>query len=346
MLGFGHELGIGSEELSAANLNPSVIAINLNTLFSTVELLFGDGRSVVVFVGQMIVVAVSGRNDLYRTAVTVLTHSPLSDVEHVCTPVGHESAAHTFVPAPCSPQLFVLFRFERNDRIQIRVVVELLGERTQPFVPVQTGRNLLFGQVVRGWRASHVYFDQVDLSQFTFAAQIGGVDEFGVGTLLAADLKNTVVFTNGFAELLSLVDGQRQRFFEIYVFAGLAGCDGDQGMLVVGGSDHDGIDVGTVQQLLIVLIEVDRTFLFTFVRIIILDAFFETGTFDVVYVASGNHPYSGDGDEAIKQVHGLLSETDKTDINRVVGRRFAFRTLRCCCRQSGRNQQGSRCADS
>ena len=88
-----------------------------------------------------------------------------------------------------------------------------------------------------------MHLDQLDAPQLAFADQVGRMDEFGIGPLLASHLQYPAVFAHGLAQLLSLVYGQRQRLFEVGVLAGPAGCDRDQRVLVVGCRDYDGVDV-------------------------------------------------------------------------------------------------------
>ena len=80
-LGLRHEFRVGSEEFAAAHLDPAVVAVNFESLLASVELLFGNGRSVVVFISQVIVIAVSGGNNLDR-AVAVLACA----MSNMCAP--------------------------------------------------------------------------------------------------------------------------------------------------------------------------------------------------------------------------------------------------------------------
>ena len=157
------------------------------------------------------------------------------------------------------------------------------------------------------------------------------MDEFGIGPLLASHLQYPAVFAHGLAQLLSLVYGQRQRLFEVDVLAGPAGCDRDQRVLVVGCRDHDGVDVVPREQVLIILVQVDLAF-FAVIGVVFLHALIEAGAFHVVDVAAGHYFHPVDGNETVEQVHRLLTEADKTDVDRVVGSGFfiffAFRSSR------------------
>jgi len=176
-----------------------------------------------------------------------------------------------------------------------------------------------------------MHLDQPDLAEFPLAAQVGSVDKFGVGTLLAADLQDAAVLTHRFAKLLSFINGQRHRFFEVNVFAGLAGGDSDDRMLVIRRGDHDRVDIGTRQQLLIIFVQVDLAF-FAVIGVVFLHALIEAGAFHVVDVAAGHYFHPVDGNETVEQVHRLLTEADKTDVDRIVGSGFfiffAFRSSR------------------
>ena len=96
------KLRVGSGETAAADLDPSVVSVYLYSLPLPIEGLFRYDYAVVITVGEMVIVAVSRRNNLDRAAA-VLSDSPLGDVEHMGTPVGHKTAAGHLVPAPCTP---------------------------------------------------------------------------------------------------------------------------------------------------------------------------------------------------------------------------------------------------
>ena len=171
----GHvELLVGGLELAAAHFDPAFRAVNLHAGRAAVEGLFREDDAVVVLEGEMVVVAVSRGDDLHGAAA-VLAQGPLRHVEHMGAPVGHETAAAHFIPAPGTPELFVLLG--RDDGIQVWVIVHALRKRAQPLVPVQAGRNGHLGQVAGhgGSRdgvdvvAAHIHLELVDLAQFAFA---------------------------------------------------------------------------------------------------------------------------------------------------------------------------------
>ena len=149
------------------------------------------------------------------------------------------------------------------------------------------------------------------------------MDEFGIRPLLAAHLQDAVVPAHGLAELLALVNGQRHRLLEVDILSGAAGGDRDDRMLVVGRGDHDGVDIVAREQVLIVFVKVYLAFL-PLVGIVFFHAFLETLALDVVHVASGKHLHAVDRQETGQQVHRLLPEADKADVDRVGGGRLGL----------------------
>ncbi len=77
-----------------------------------------------------------------------------------------------------------------------------------------------------------------------------------LGALLRADLKDAAGFVEYLADLLALVDRQRERLFAIDVFAGLHGFDGDLRVPMIGRDDRHHFDVFAVEQLAIVAIDI------------------------------------------------------------------------------------------
>ena len=153
------------------------------------------------------------------------------------------------------------------------------------------------------------------------------MDEFSAGALLAAHLEDAVVFADGLDQLLALVYGKSQGLFEIYVLSGLAGGDGDQGMLVVGGGYNHRVNVRPGKDILIIFINIDPDLLDSFLRVVIGDPADETVPFDVVHVASGHHLHIVHGDEAVQEVHGLLPEAYESEGNLVICGFFRHRGL-------------------
>ena len=77
-----------------------------------------------------------------------------------------------------------------------------------------------------------------------------------VAPLLRADLHDAVGLLGDLAELLPLVDRERERLLAVDVLAGLHGVDADLGVPVVGRADDDGVDVLAVEDLAVVLVDV------------------------------------------------------------------------------------------
>ena len=72
--------------------------------------------------------------------------------------------------------------------------------------------------------------------------------EAGLGAILGADLHDAVVFRGGGDHLAAFPDGVAHRLFNVDVFAGLTGPDGEEGVPVVGRDDEDGVDVGAGEE--------------------------------------------------------------------------------------------------
>jgi hypothetical protein len=66
--------------------------------------------------------------------------------------------------------------------------------------------------------------------------------------LHAADLKHPAVFAHGLHEGPRLVDGLSEGLFAVDILAGPGGKNADEGMPMIGGGDHDGVDFGAGEQ--------------------------------------------------------------------------------------------------
>jgi hypothetical protein len=79
-----------------------------------------------------------------------------------------------------------------------------------------------------------------------------GHEELRTTSLLSSDLHDTPSLLDGLAELFALVDGQRQGFLTVDVFARIDRIDYDFRVPVVRCANGHDIDVPTIQQLTIV----------------------------------------------------------------------------------------------
>ena len=288
------EFRVGCLEFTAADLYPAFFAVDHDTLLFAIIRLLGHDGAVVIFVGQAVIPGISGRNDLYRTAA-VLTEGPLCDIEHMCTPVCHKTAAGNLVPAPCAPEFLLLG--VGDDRIQVGVVIDAFGERSEPLVPVESCGNGHMRKLARSRSCgdrihivpSDIDFDLADLSECAFAGEGSGVDELVAGTLLAADMEDTAIFADGLDYLLSLIDRKGQGFLKINILSGLAGGDSDDCMLMVGNGDDYCIDVRAGQEVLIVFVNGNDDFLFTLLGVIVGDFVNEAVALDVINIATGDN---------------------------------------------------------
>ena len=171
------------------------------------------------------------------------------------------------------------------------------------------------------------------------------MDKLFAASLLAADLKDAVVFTDGLDKLLALIDSQCDRFFKIDILAGLAGGDSDNGMLVVGGCDHDSIDIRAGEEVIIILIDIDLDLLFSLSLVVVGYPPDKAVSLYVIDVTSGDDADIIHRDEAVEKIHRLLSEADEAKIHLGKGRGL-FRGLRGCCRKDCSRDHGSGDAQS
>jgi hypothetical protein len=73
-------------------------------------------------------------------------------------------------------------------------------------------------------------------------------------TLLGAELEGHAVLIDGFAYGLGVGDGERERLLTVHVLAGAGGRAGDQRVPALAGGDEDAIDVGTGDELAVVVV--------------------------------------------------------------------------------------------
>ena len=118
-----------------------------------------------------------------------------------------------------------------------------------------------------------------------------GEYELVAGALLATDLEDPVVFTDGLDKLLAFVDGEGHRFLKIHILAGLAGGDRYDGVLMVRGSDNDSVDIRTSEDILIVLIDINLNLLLSLALIVISDPLDETVSLDIIHITAGDNSH-------------------------------------------------------
>ncbi len=169
---------------------------------------------------------------------------PLADVDVVGAPVG-ELAAGVLVP-PAEIAVAPLL-----------AVVDL-GRLAEPHVPVQLGGGLRHGERAAGRAVADGRRDLPDLADPARADHGHGQQEHPVvvAPLLGADLDDPAGLLGDLAELLALVDGQRQRLLAVDVLARPHGVDADLGVPVVGRADDDGVDILAIEELAVVLVDV------------------------------------------------------------------------------------------
>jgi len=141
--------------------------------------------------------------------------------------------------------------------------------------------------------------------------------EVGIGTLLAAYPQDDAIVAHRLTKHLSLLDGEGERFLQVDVFLCLRCLDGDEGMPVVRRGDHHRIDILTGQQVLVVLVHLHSLGLLL-TGILVVHPLQEALSLDAIDIAAGYHTHTGDTQVAAQQVHGLLSQPDKSQTENTV----------------------------
>ena len=155
---------------------------------------------------------------------------PLRGVEQVRAPVADDPAG--VIPDPAE--------------VEVDAVLGVGGVRgrAEPHLVVEIWRDRLR----RGIAGSTGCLRQDDLDRLELADP-AVADEFGHAmvdrdrAILGAGLKDPAVAAHGFDQDLAFVDGER-RLFALHILAGAEGEHADQGVPVIGGGDHDRVDVG------------------------------------------------------------------------------------------------------
>ncbi len=81
-----------------------------------------------------------------------------------------------------------------------------------------------------------------------------------IAALPLAYLYDPVIFAGSLFHQVAFFDGVGKRFFDIHVFASLAGEDSRQAVPVVGGTDNDSVDILVVDDMAPILIQVRNFF--------------------------------------------------------------------------------------
>ena len=87
--------------------------------------------------------------------------------------------------------------------------------------------------------------------------------------------------------------------------------------------DDDRVDVRPCKQVLIVFVDVNFDFLFSQGGIMLCHPMHEAFALDVIYVTSGDNADILHGEEKVEQHQDLLSQTDESEVDFVVGGLFS-----------------------
>ena len=151
------------------------------------------------------------------------------------------------------------------------------------------------------------------------ANQFDGLLKLGAGPLLATHLEYHTVVMGGSLYGKTLGNGIGQRLLAVDMLAGVAGVDGDERMPVVRRGYLDGVDIVTVQQILIELVHVaalGNALLLLPCRNTATEAL----ALDGVDIAAGCYLHTGTLGEAHKVAASLLSQADEAEDDAVAGR--------------------------
>jgi len=138
-------------------------------------------------------------------------------------------------------------------------IVSGLRRRAEIEIPVDArgGRAIGRGPDAGG---EHVAIDAAaggdDVAELAGADNLRGLPAVGRGATVNADLDDALGLAGDVDDLAALDDGERERFLDVNVFARAAGVDAHEGVPVVGGGDHDGVDVVAVEDAAVVFIGV------------------------------------------------------------------------------------------
>ena len=163
------------------NCNPALITVNLDSLALVIKWRLFHDNAIVIFVSQILVETVSRRNYLGRAA-SVLSESPLYNVEHMGAPVRHITASSLLIPAPGTPAGIAAIRIEKRVNVRIIINIVTFREWSEPSLPVKPCRN----GFLRTWTlhrerlsfpAAYEQFNLANLPEIAFTGHIGSVDE-------------------------------------------------------------------------------------------------------------------------------------------------------------------------
>ena len=285
---------IGTFDITASDFQPPLIADKLDTLrvgiIFTIRL-FGHHDTISIFHRRIFCAFISFRDKLDWTG-SVHTDGRLCNIEHMSPPIGCISVSGFLIPAPCPPQLLVLFGFKRDRRTKIRMIMNLrIVQRSHPLIEIQITGDIHFRQVqwLGGFADTGVYlFDMTDL---TGTNQRNRILKLLTRTLLATDLENPIIIAYGTSNSQTFRNRISQRLLTINILTALTSMDSNQCMPVVRCCHFNHVDILTVQHIFIKFIHIATG---SYIQRLLpsLDTTFETFTFQGIHVTTGSdlHP--------------------------------------------------------
>ncbi len=133
---------------------------------------------------------------------------------------------------------------------------------------------------------------------------------------MGAALDDAVVFESGSGELASFPDGVGDWFFDVDVFPGLCGPDGSEGVPVVRGGNHHGVDVLVLKEAADIAVGCDGL---SRVVWILLEYGFAVCDAFCVNVTQGNEACVFGVESVFKDAWAASADADSGDADGIVG---------------------------
>lgn len=172
--------------------------------------------------------AIGRRDDAYGARVVAI-HGPLGDIEMMGSHVG-QSATGVFAVVAEGGEVSV-HSFRAED-----LVVASPGSGAEPEVPGAVSRGFELGEIAGDWRGSDADADGLEFPESAGADEVHGVSEASseFTALLAAGLKDDVMFAGGFDQFSPFENGVGERFLAVDILLGGHGMQAVECVPVIG----------------------------------------------------------------------------------------------------------------
>jgi len=128
------------------------------------------------------------------------------------------------------------------------------GSGAKPRIILKAGGHRHRRGITTGRIAGKADFDVLQLPNSPVAHKLRRDAKLHPRPLLTADLQNAPGGVDGIAEIAAFGNGERCRFLQVDVFACADGIHRQNGVLMVGSGDDDGVDILVRQQVVIVAV--------------------------------------------------------------------------------------------